>query len=226
MSMHHSPAPLPAHTRNWPLNRPALSTVRAVQRPDHKPLPGPMYITIGGHGGPLLGYTWRIWSGGTSFYMKSKVPGMKYLKLSIHGDPRHPRGGGFEIAMDPEEVSQQDLAAGAIIGQRHSKWPIWFRQPRRVGHACRETALDTRGHVPTWSRTRSRRVATGRQRCRGETSTEAGGRRRRRPGRQRDSAAPAVGNGGAPRERVSRPAVQRSGRPVAHRDRGKALRTP
>jgi hypothetical protein len=84
-------------------------------------------VTVGAAGEPALGYTWRIWSGGTSFYMKSRIPGMKHLKLSLHGDdPRHPAGGGFKIAMDTEEAYERDLAAGSIISQRTGEWPLWF----------------------------------------------------------------------------------------------------
>lgn len=96
-------------------------------RPEHEPLPGAMYFTIGGHGGPALGYVWRLWSGGTSFYMKSSYAGMRFLKLSVHGDdPRHPSGGGFKLGMDTEEAWTEALASGAMIGGREGEWPIWF----------------------------------------------------------------------------------------------------
>lgn len=93
----------------------------------HTPLPGPVYVTLGQGGGPALGYTWRIWSGGSSFYMKSRAPGMTHLKLSLHGDdPKHPRGGGFKLGLDTEAAFERDLSSGAIIGQRTGTWPIWF----------------------------------------------------------------------------------------------------
>lgn len=91
------------------------------------PLAGPMYVTLGRAGQPALGYTWRIWESGTSFYLKSRIAGMKHLKLSVHGDdPRHPSGGGYKLAMDTEEAFNDDLRTGRIIGRRSGAWPIWF----------------------------------------------------------------------------------------------------
>jgi hypothetical protein len=93
----------------------------------HTPLEGPMYVTLGRNGEPALGFTWRIWASRTSFYLKSRAPHMQHLKLSLHSnDPRHPSGGGFKMAMDPEEKFEQDLADGKIAAQRHGVWPVWF----------------------------------------------------------------------------------------------------
>lgn len=84
----------------------------------HTPLEGPMYVTLGRNGEPALGFTWRIWASRTSFYLKSRAPHMQHLKLSLHSnDPRHPSGGGFKMAMDPEEKFEQDLADGKIAAQ-------------------------------------------------------------------------------------------------------------
>ena len=95
--------------------------------PLYEPLSGPMYVTVGWTSQPPIGFTWRIWSSRTSFYLKSKAPGMGHLKLSVHGeDPRHPRGGGFKIAMDTENGFQKALADQKLVAVRVGAWPIWF----------------------------------------------------------------------------------------------------
>lgn len=54
-----------------------------------EPLDGPIYVTVGLQPQPR-GFTWRIWSGGTSFYLKSKAPGLENIKVSFHGDDPRP----------------------------------------------------------------------------------------------------------------------------------------
>lgn len=91
------------------------------------PLAGPAVVTVGRPGKPVCGYTWRLWSRSTSFYLKARVPDMKHLKLSIHGDdPRHPAGGGFKLAMDPEDRYTEAVEQGTIRARRFGDWPIWF----------------------------------------------------------------------------------------------------
>ncbi len=93
----------------------------------HTPLPGALYITIGSTDAGPVGFTWRIWAGRTSFYLKSRASGLGHLKLSIHGDdPRHPVGGGFKLAMDPEERYHQAIKEGLVLADRSGDWPIWF----------------------------------------------------------------------------------------------------
>jgi len=95
-----------------------------------EPLTVPLYVTVGRADRPAPGYTWRIWSGGTSFYLKSRAPGMGHLKLSIHGDrPGHPVPGGYKIAMDTEDAFADALTAQTIVASRTGDWPIWF--PRK-----------------------------------------------------------------------------------------------
>lgn len=89
--------------------------------------PETYYVALGRADKPPLSYTWRIWSGGSSFYMKSSILGMKHLKLSVHGDdPRHPGGGGYKLAMDTEESWRAALASGEMFGRLDGTWPIWF----------------------------------------------------------------------------------------------------
>ena len=74
-----------------------------------------------------MGYTWRIWSSRTSFYMKSRAPGLGHLKFSLHSpDPRHPGGGGFKMAMDTEDAFDRAVEGGQLLAQRHGDWPVWF----------------------------------------------------------------------------------------------------
>lgn len=74
-----------------------------------------------------MGWAWRIWASRTSFYLKCGAPGVKRLKLSLHGDdPLHPRGGGFKIDLDTEAAFERELAEGRAIGWRQGQWPVWF----------------------------------------------------------------------------------------------------
>lgn len=98
-----------------------------VSDPLHEPLSGPMYVTVGRTDRPPMGYAWRLWSSRTSFYLKARTPGVRHLKLSVHGDdPRHPGGGGLKIGMDTEEDYQGAVASQSLIGIRSGSWPIWF----------------------------------------------------------------------------------------------------
>ncbi|HKH55881.1 MAG TPA: hypothetical protein VKA58_10550 [Propionibacteriaceae bacterium] len=98
------------------------------------PLPGPMYVTVGSTSEPPRGFTWRVWPSRTSFYLKSRAPGMGLLKLSIHGDdPRHPGLAGFKIGMDSEDQYQAAVTAGEIGSIRSGDWPMWF-PGKDIGH--------------------------------------------------------------------------------------------
>jgi hypothetical protein len=86
-----------------------------------------IYITVGRAGEAVRGFTWRIWARSTSFYLKSRAPGMNHLKLSLHGiDPRHEGKEGFKIGMDPEPAFQQAVDEGRVAALRTGSWPIWF----------------------------------------------------------------------------------------------------
>lgn len=89
-----------------------------------------MKLVVAAEGQPPASFAWRIWSNGTSFYLKSTAPGMKRLKLSLHGDdPRHPSGGGFKLGFDSSANSVPGETAEVIQGA----WPIWFPGRRMVG---------------------------------------------------------------------------------------------
>lgn len=91
------------------------------------PLTVPTYVALGRSDKPAMGYTWRIWCSRTSFYLKSRAPGLGHLKCSLHSpDPRHPSGGGFKMAMDPEDAFDRAIQGGQILAQRHGQWPFWF----------------------------------------------------------------------------------------------------
>jgi hypothetical protein len=92
-----------------------------------EPLHVPMYLTLGRSGLPPMGFTWRLWASRTSFYLKCRAPGVKHLKLSLHGDdPRHPAGGMFKMAMDTDEAFARDLAEQKTAGWRTGDWPVIF----------------------------------------------------------------------------------------------------
>lgn len=77
---------------------------------------------------PCNSYTWRIWPGGTSFYIKSTVPGLTDMKLSLHGPrPENPGPGPWlKFGRDSSVAEDTGVAAG--------RWnlPIWF-----AGHEVR-----------------------------------------------------------------------------------------
>ncbi|WP_432520577.1 hypothetical protein [Kineococcus sp. SYSU DK006] len=101
---------------------PQDSPIAAELLDPHAPLLKPMYVTVGRQGRPPMGYAWRIWTHRTSFYLKSRAPGLEQLKLSLHGDdPRHPAGGGFKIAMDAAAEPSQE-----VLTSQFGDWPIWF----------------------------------------------------------------------------------------------------
>jgi len=86
-----------------------------------------MYVTVGRSTTGALGFTWRMWPSRTSFYLKSRAPGLRHLKLSLHGDdPRHPLGGGFKVAIDDEDGYRQAIVNREILSTRTGAWPIWF----------------------------------------------------------------------------------------------------
>lgn len=67
------------------------------------------------------GFVWRIWSGGTSFYVKPRSKGMGDFKISLHGaDPREGLRPGFKIGHDhgAPEADYRVAAPGAL--------PYWF----------------------------------------------------------------------------------------------------
>lgn len=91
------------------------------------PLTVPIYVVLGRTDEPVKSFTWRIWDSRTSFYLKSRAPGLGHLKLSLHGDdPRHPAGGGFKMAMDTEEAFAQAIQDGRLKAERYGDWPLWF----------------------------------------------------------------------------------------------------
>lgn len=67
------------------------------------------------------GLTWRVWSAGTSFYIKTREPGLAESKVSLHGpDPRHARP-GFKFGRDTSVVGRP--AAAVNTGD---PLPWWF----------------------------------------------------------------------------------------------------
>lgn len=85
------------------------------------PTTNTILFLVGDREPPRYGLTWRIWSRGTSFYIKTREPGLAQSKVSLHGpDPRHPMP-GFKFGLD-SSVSDAD-AATVNLG---SPLPWWF----------------------------------------------------------------------------------------------------
>lgn len=106
-----------------------------------EPLTGPIYVTVGRSGQPAVGFTWRIWSARTSFYLLSRAPSLSHLKLSLHGDdPRHPAGGRFHMQMDDVRY-EEAVARGAALARRTGDWPVVFPGQRITDDARLVTRL-------------------------------------------------------------------------------------
>ena len=90
---------------------------------------------VGDHEPLRYGLTWRIWSRGTSFYIKTREAGLAESKVSLHGpDPLHPRP-GFKFGRDASV--QRELAAAVNLG---NPLPWWFPGKQEVNnltHAIR-----------------------------------------------------------------------------------------
>jgi hypothetical protein len=85
------------------------------------PATNTILFLVGDREPPRYGLTWRIWSRGTSFYIKTREPGLAQSKVSLHGpDPRHPRP-GFKFGLD-SSASGADAAA-VNLG---NPLPWWF----------------------------------------------------------------------------------------------------
>lgn len=90
--------------------------------------PSGVYFVVGKREPPVkLGYVWRIWAGGTSFYLKPRDPRMGAAKLSLHGQHPEGRQPGFRLALDGSPAD--DLA----IVEVGNFLPRWF--PGRPWHA-------------------------------------------------------------------------------------------
>jgi hypothetical protein len=85
--------------------------------------PKGLYVCVGTRQPVKLGYTWRMWWGQTSFYLKPRSSLVGGLKISLHGpDPRHPSGPGFKIELDGEPPPADKVWIDATKGFL----PCWF----------------------------------------------------------------------------------------------------
>lgn len=79
------------------------------------------YFLVGQRDPVQYGLTWRVWSAGTSFYIKTKEPALAEAKISLHGpDPRHANPGlkfGLDASAQP---------TGAAFVQTGDALPWWF----------------------------------------------------------------------------------------------------
>jgi hypothetical protein len=74
-----------------------------------------------------FGFTWRIGSGGTSFYIKPLAGWAQEIKVSLHGpDPSRGLTGGYKIELDKSAAASVHKAGGALAVQNN--WPDkkWF----------------------------------------------------------------------------------------------------
>lgn len=90
-------------------------------------LPSAMYFVVADSQRKNCGHTWRIWWGGTSFYIKGRASSLAAFKISLHGsDPARPQlRPGFKIAMDETAIAKA-TAAGAVHCGSVPIGPQWF----------------------------------------------------------------------------------------------------
>jgi hypothetical protein len=80
-------------------------------------MPSTLYFVVHSKINHIYGYTWRIGTSGTSFYIKARAPYIA-VKISLHGpDPRpHLSQPGFKVALDRSALPKVRAAGGAVMG--------------------------------------------------------------------------------------------------------------
>jgi hypothetical protein len=106
--------------------------------------PTAVYLFVGDQGTRIAGYSWRLWAGGTSFYIKPRYRPMCALKISLHG----PRAGddrpGFKVAIEGGAIASA-LAAGGAFVSNLPNGRLWF--PGRPAQDGAQAAITIRS---TW----------------------------------------------------------------------------
>ena len=96
-----------------------------------------MYLTLGRPGGAIVGYTWRVWSSRTSFYLTSRD--LAHDTVEAQSSRRRsaaPAGRRVQVGDGPEDAFERDIAANKIVGVRVGGWPL-----RSSGSALTERAI-------------------------------------------------------------------------------------
>ena len=84
--------------------------------------PTGIYVCVGTRDPVKLGFTWRMWWGRTSFYLKPRLSILGGLKVSLHGpDPRHTKP-GYKIAADGAPPRDDQVYMESTDGFL----PCWF----------------------------------------------------------------------------------------------------
>jgi hypothetical protein len=96
-----------------------------------------IYFAVSSKENMVHGYAWRIWWGGTSFYIKGRSSALAAFKISLHGpDLARPElRPGFKIALDEKAVPTAE-AAGAVYCGSVAMSPQWF-SGRKVQHGVK-----------------------------------------------------------------------------------------
>jgi hypothetical protein len=108
--------------------------------------PPVLYFLVGDRTSGIVGYTWRIGTSGTSFYLKLRYTPLSSVKISLHGpDPRPGLGPpGFKIAIDLQ-AQRKAAAAGGVVAGLDSMRPAWF-----TGRATENGAVHAITFRSTW----------------------------------------------------------------------------
>jgi hypothetical protein len=90
-------------------------------------LPSTLYFVVLNRANRIYGYTWRIGTTGTSFYLKARAKPLGAVKISLHGpDPRPDLAPpGFKLAIDQSALPGVAAAQGAVTGLEPGQ-DVWF----------------------------------------------------------------------------------------------------
>ena len=89
--------------------------------------PSTLYFVVMDRRNKIYGYTWRIGTSGTSFYIKARANPIGALKISLHGpDSRSNLGPpGFKLAVDQSALPKVYAAQGGFVGNI-PRSGLWF----------------------------------------------------------------------------------------------------
>ena len=87
-----------------------------------------MYFVVHDRAKNISGYTWRIMTHGTSFYIMARYAPLSTVKISLHGaDPRPTVGPpGFKVVIERQALPGAVDAGGAYMGMRPGE-AHWFK---------------------------------------------------------------------------------------------------
>lgn len=84
------------------------------------------YFVVFNRANGIYGYTWRVGTSGTSFYIKARAQPLGSMKISLHGpDPRPNLKPGFKVTIDRSALPKV-LASGGDFVDYNFGQNAWF----------------------------------------------------------------------------------------------------